>query len=38
MPPGTAKVMKCLPAHLVAEQLPQLVFTDILNQYLHIEA
>ena len=38
MLPGTPGIMKCLPAHFDFEQLPQLVFSDILTKILHTEA
>ena len=38
MLPGTAKVMKWLPTHFVAEPLPQSVLSEILTKSLHAEA
>ena len=38
MLPGTARVMKWLPAHLAAKRLPQSVMADILTTNLHTEA
>ena len=37
MLPGIARVMKWLPAHLVAEGLPQSVLSEILTKSLHTE-
>ena len=38
MLPGTAILIKCLPAHFEAKQLPQSVLFDILTNSLHTEA
>ena len=38
MLPGTARIMKCLLAHLVAKLQPQSVLSDILTKSLHSEA